>query len=205
MTKNKLYIDCPSGIAGDMFIAACIDLGVSINYLQTELKKLKIDKFSIAAKTVDKKGITAKHLEVTIEKNNHENHHHDENHHHERHLSDINKLIDESSLSTGVKMLCQKIFHKLASAEAFVHNTTIDKVHFHEIGAMDSIIDIIGAAICLQQLGIDEVHCSEIPIPAGKIICDHGEISNPAPATLKLLEGFETYKVDIKKEIITPT
>ncbi|MBS3137636.1 LarC family nickel insertion protein [Candidatus Woesearchaeota archaeon] len=197
MNRNYLYINCQSGIAGDMFIAACIDLGVDIDYLQSELKKLKIDEFSIKAETINKKGIIAKYLKLTV--NDTAN---------ERHLSDINNLIDKSSLSDAVKILAKRLFFNLASAEASVHITTIDKIHFHEVGAMDSIIDIIGSAICLQQLrilGIDEVYCSKIPLPSGTIHCNHGEISNPAPAALKLLEDFDMYKVPIKKEIITPT
>ena len=190
----KLYIDCESGISGDMFIAACIDLGVDLNYLHSELRKLKLDKFLMEVETVNKKGILAKHLLIDI---------HD--HHQERHLSDINKLIDESSLSTAVKQRAKQIFYNLGVAEAFAHETTLEEIHFHEVGAMDSIIDIIGAVICLEQLKIDEVYCSKIPIPHGTIISEHGKIPNPGPATQKLLVGFDTYKVNISKEIITPT
>ncbi len=189
-----LYINCPSGIAGDMFLTACIDLGVNEKELQKELKKLKIDQFRLKTKTVDKKGIKAKQLQLSID-----------DHHHERHLSDIYKIIESSNLSKPIKKTAKKIFLTLGKAEAFVHKTTLEEIHFHEVGAMDSIIDIIGAAICLDKLKITEVYCSHLPIPEGTINCDHGKIPNPGPATQRLLKGFKTYPVNITAEIITPT
>ena len=140
---RTLYFDCKAGISGDMVVGALLDLGISREYLINELRKLSLPNFRIAVKTVFKKGIKAKKFDVITKK---------ETVH--RHLKDINGIIDGSSLSEDVKNLSKKIFLELAKAEANVHKTTIGEVHFHEVGAIDSIIDIVSAAILIKKLNI---------------------------------------------------
>ena len=142
---------------------------------------------------------------------NHEHtheHHHDEkphDHAHTRNLADIFKIIDNSKLSEFVKTASKKIFLIVAEAEAKIHGKTIDEVHFHEVGAVDSIVDIIGAAICVEMLKIDEIQCSEINLGSGFVHCEHGVFPVPAPATLEILTGVPVYSKNAKKELTTPT
>ena len=137
----------------------------------------------------------------------HEHHHTEKphDHAHTRNLSDIYKIIDSSDLSEYVKIASKKIFLIVAEAEAKIHAKTIDEVHFHEVGAVDSIVDIIGAAICVEMLQIDEIQCSEINLGSGFVHCEHGVFPVPAPATLEILKGVPVYSKNAKKELTTPT
>jgi len=189
------YFDCFSGIAGDMILGALIDLGVDIDFLKKEIGKLGISGYSIDVKKVEKNNIAASDVYITV--NEEEQQH--------RSFKDIKKLIDESSLDDDVKDLSKKIFYNLAVAEGKVHNTSVDDVHFHEVGAVDSIIDIVGSVIGLKSLGVDQVFCSKLPLGSGSIKCSHGVIPIPAPATVELLQGFPVYKSDANHEMVTPT
>jgi uncharacterized protein (TIGR00299 family) protein len=145
----------------------------------------------------------------------HDHHHHHHHHHHKhehthshahtRNLSDIYTIIDKSDLSEYVKAASKKIFMEVAVAEAKIHAKTIDEVHFHEVGAVDSIVDIIGAAICVEMLKVDEIQCSEINLGSGFVQCEHGIFPVPAPATLEILKGVAVYSKHAKKELTTPT
>ena len=188
------YFDCFSGIAGDMILGAFIDLGMDIDFFKKEIKKLNLKGYKIDVKKVKKDNIVASDLYIKV----------DEKQPH-RTLKDINSLIDNSNLDCDVKNLSKKIFYNLAEAESKVHNISIEKIHFHEVGAVDSIIDIIGATIAMKYFRIKEVYCSSIPLGSGFVVCRHGKIPVPAPATKKLLVGIPTYELDSGHEMVTPT
>jgi uncharacterized protein (TIGR00299 family) protein len=188
------YFDCFSGVAGDMILGALIDLGIDIKFLDSELKKLHISGFKIDIKKVEKNHISATDIFITVNE-----------HQHKRNLSDILNILKKSKLNNNVKNLSKKIFQRIAKAESKIHNISIDQVHFHEIGAVDSIIDIIGSSICLDHLNIKHVYCSKIPLGSGFTKCSHGIIPIPAPATVELLKNVPVYQTESGHEMVTPT
>jgi len=192
------YFDCFSGISGDMIIGALIDLGLDIKYLKKELKKLKLQNYEIESKKAIKNGISATKFDV-IEK------HHEDHHHKERNLKEINKIINNSKLSNEIKNTIKKIFYKIAFAEAKAHKTSINKVHFHEIGAIDTIIDVAGAVIGINKLGIKKIYCSKLNVGTGFVEFSHGKFPVPAPATAEILKGIPVYHNNISAELVTPT
>lgn len=192
---NTLYYDCFSGISGDMNLGALIDLGANTEYLKSELAKLNLKGFELDIKEDQRNGIRGINLNVAIT----------EKQHHHTHYTDIKKMIEDSSLSTKVKQDSIKIFEVIAIAEAKIHNTSIDKVHFHEVGAIDSIVDIVGSVICLENLNIDKIIASTIVLGSGFVKCDHGVLPVPAPATLEILKNIPVLKGDIPFEATTPT
>ncbi|MGP4078430.1 nickel pincer cofactor biosynthesis protein LarC [Pseudalkalibacillus sp. R45] len=203
-----LYFDCFSGISGDMTIGALLDAGASFDYLQSELKKLELeDEYELKHQKVVKNGISSIKFDVILH-NQHEHHHHHEGHHHShehRHYSDITKLIQEADYNERVTTMCLKVFELIARAEAKIHDMSLEKVHFHEVGAVDSIIDIVGTAILLDQLEIDEFVSGPIPAGNGMIKIDHGIYPVPAPATMELLKGIPLKQTTIEGELTTPT
>lgn len=204
-----LYYDCFSGISGDMNLGAMIDLGVDENYLINELNKLSInEEFSIEIKKDERKGISGTKVDVILNKLEHGYHHNEEhNHgeHHHRSFKDIEKIINESSLEDGVKVMSLSIFRKLAEAEGKVHNKDLYQVHFHEVGAVDSIVDIVGAAICFQYLNVDKILCSPVQLGGGFVKCAHGVIPVPAPAVMEVLKGVPIKMGAVPFETTTPT
>lgn len=195
-----LYFDCFSGISGDMTVAALLDLGVPSDYLITNLEKLQIrDEYDIKITKTIKNGIEATDFDVILL-----NHHHQEEHH-GRNLFDIEGLIDNSSLNENIKNLSKGIFRLLAEAEARVHGRGIYEVHFHEVGAVDSIIDIVGTAICIDYINPDKIISSHINTGRGFVKCHHGTIPVPAPATLNILKDVPIYSDDRNFELTTPT
>jgi uncharacterized protein (TIGR00299 family) protein len=188
------YFDCFSGIAGDMILGALIDLGVDETVLKKELKKLPLTGYDILVKKVECNHIAATDVTVIIT----------EDHHH-RNLSDINDIIKRSTLTPQVKKLSQNIFYNLGNAEAKIHNVNIEDVHFHEVGAVDSIVDIVGSVIAVTLLGIDTIYCSPLPLGHGFVSCEHGLLPLPAPATVELLKGIPVYTVERNQETVTPT
>lgn len=189
------YFDCFSGIAGDMILGALIDLGFDVELLKKEIKKLDITGCSINVKKVKKNNIAASDVIITV----------DEDKQSHRSFKDIKKMIDSSSLDDDIKNLSKKIFYKLAVAEGKVHKVDVEDVHFHEIGAVDSILDIIGSVIGLKNLGINQVFCSKLPLGSGYVYCSHGKIPIPAPATVELLRDIPVYQSDVNHETVTPT
>jgi len=190
-----LYYDCFSGISGDMNLGAMIDLGVDPQFLVNELEKLKVEGWKLVAEKDQRHGISG--TKVTVKQTRHEHHH--------RHLSDIEKIIRNSALDDATKELSMKIFMKVAVAEASVHNISLEKVHFHEVGAIDSIIDIAGAAICFNALKVDEVHVSVVELGGGMVKCDHGKLPVPAPATAEIIRNIPSKKGGVDFEATTPT
>ncbi|MBC3050100.1 pyridinium-3,5-bisthiocarboxylic acid mononucleotide nickel chelatase [Staphylococcus capitis] len=191
---NAIYLDCHAGIAGDMLLSALVDLGADPHKIESELKTLPLDNFELHFQKKVKQGIHAMTLNIDF----------DEPHHH-RHASDIFKMIDDSALSTRVKARSKSIFEVIGHAEAKIHGMSFENVHFHEVGAMDSIIDIIGGCIALELLNIDELYCSPIPTGNGKINIAHGIYPVPAPATAEILKDVPLAKFDVQSELTTPT
>jgi uncharacterized protein (TIGR00299 family) protein len=190
------YFDAFSGISGDMTIAAFLNAGLDENEFLTELSKLKLSGFEIEIKKVIRNGITATKFEVIVKEKQKEH----------RHLSDIFEIIDASDLSEFVKQTSKKIFTNIAQAEAKIHNTTVKEVHFHEVGAIDSIIDIVGTAICIEKFKIEKIFASKIPLGSGSFTqTQHGKMPIPSPATLELLKNFPVTLTDIPFELTTPT
>lgn len=216
--KMKIaYFDCFSGISGDMILGAVIDAGLDTEELQSELNKLAFSEYKIDFSKDIKQGISGTQFRV---KSNHEheeseqNHskhkhhnkeHHEHFHHSHRKLSDILSLIEESELDSSVKERTSKIFHRLAEAEAKIHNKSKEEIHFHEVGAVDSIVDIVGASIGFHLLEIEEIYASPISLGRGFVKCVHGVMPVPAPATLELLSGIPVHQTKINKELTTPT
>ena len=196
MKAKTLYLEGSSGISGDMTVAALLDLGASEQVLRTELGKLQLDEYELKITRAMKCNIDACVFSVETK----------ETHHH-RTFGDIQNLIWGSTLTDKVKKCAGKIFHVLAKAEASVHNVPIKEVHFHEVGAIDSIVDIVGVAICLEDLGIEDIVVGTLTEGCGTIWCQHGEIPVPVPAVLELIKtyGLPIKQTDIKGEMITPT
>jgi len=192
--KTALF-DIFTGISGDMTIGALLDAGADFNYLKSELDKLGVQGYDIAVSEKTRNYIAAKKFDVII---HHKPHLH-------THLSDIYKLIDSSGLSDYVKYNSKRIFETIGIAEANVHNIPLGKIHFHEVGAIDSIVDIIGTCICLENLGIQKVYTTPVRLGKGLIKTQHGVMPNPAPATLEILKNYPVEFTDIDFELTTPT
>jgi len=195
-----VYFDCFSGISGDMIIGALLDLGLDFKFLEKELKKLNLKNYKIEARRVMKSGISATKFDV-IELHANKAKYHQE----ERNINEINSIINKSKLDKNIRNAIKKIFYKIAAAEAKVHKTSINKVHFHEIGAIDTIIDVAGAVIGFEKLGIKKIYCSKLNIGTGFVEFSHGKWPVPAPATALILKGVPIYHNNIKSELVTPT
>jgi pyridinium-3,5-bisthiocarboxylic acid mononucleotide nickel chelatase len=191
---KTLYFDCFAGVSGDMILGAMVAAGVAPDELRGQLALLGVDGYEIAFEEVQRAGISATYTRVTT---THEHRH--------RHLRDIVKIISDSNLKDNVKERSIKIFTRLAEAEAKVHNQPIDKVHFHEVGALDAIIDVVGASICMDILGIDHFVCSPLHVGSGTIEMEHGRFPVPPPAVAELLRNAPIYSTEIKGELVTPT
>lgn len=202
-----LYYDCFSGISGDMNLGALVDLGVSSDYLIKELEKLQLSsEYEIVVKKDSKNGITGTKVDVVLTHKEHDHPHHEDHHeHHHRHLKDIAAIINGSTLNDRVKKSSMDMFMRIAQAEAKVHGQSIDEVHFHEVGAIDSIVDMIGAAIALDYLHVDKIMASPVQVGGGFVKCAHGLIPVPAPATVEILKGIPMKSGIVPFETTTPT
>lgn len=199
-----LYYDVFSGVSGDMNLAAMLDLGVDAGYLAGELSKLTIeDEYTLKVSEAARQSIHGTRVDVVLEKERHG--HHSGCHHTHRNLGDIEKIINNSTLEGRVKDTSLAIFRRVAEAEAKIHGKQLREVHFHEVGATDSIVDIVGAALCYHALEFDEVWCSPIELGGGFVKCAHGLMPVPAPATEEILRGFPTRRGAVQKETTTPT
>ncbi|MBS4202259.1 nickel pincer cofactor biosynthesis protein LarC [Bacillus sp. FJAT-49732] len=254
---KALYIDCFSGISGDMMVGALIDAGASPEKIESELKKLNVSGYEIKCSRVIKEGISSIKFDVIVDEehshehdHHHGHHHHDQNHHEHSHdhghhhhnhdhshhennhahshnhdghhhghdhshdghhhhhhsrYADIVKLIDESELSPKVKERSKQIFAPIAKSESKIHNMSIEDVHFHEVGAVDSIVDIVATAIALEELEIEKITTSHVPLGSGKIRISHGIYPVPAPATLDMMKNVPIAPSDLPYELTTPT
>jgi uncharacterized protein (TIGR00299 family) protein len=191
-----LYFDCYAGISGDMTVAALLDLGVPLAVLEEGLGRVPLptSAYRIALDKVERRGIRAAGFRVEV--GEHQPH---------RHYRDIAGLIEASSLTENVKQTAQKIFFRLAEAEALVHGVEIGHVHFHEVGGIDSIVDIVGTALCLDHLGVGTIHAAPLPFGSGFVETAHGRLPVPAPATAELLKGMAVHFSCGPGERVTPT
>ncbi|WP_298270648.1 nickel pincer cofactor biosynthesis protein LarC [Geobacter sp.] len=191
-----LYFDCFAGVAGDMTVAALLDLGVPFQVVQEAVAALPLphSSYSLAAEKTSRKGIAATRFVVRVEE--HQPH---------RHYAGIAAMIEESPLAPGVKEKAQRVFFRLAEAEAKVHGVEIGRVHFHEVGGVDSIADIVAAAAAIDYLGVDAIHASPLPLGSGFVESAHGLLPVPAPATAELLRGIPVHGATGEGERVTPT
>ncbi|MFS0612866.1 LarC family nickel insertion protein [Lederbergia ruris] len=241
---KTLYIDCFSGISGDMMVGALIDAGASFENIRQELEKLNVQGYQLNRRKVMKEGISSTKFDVLLEEDEHTHHHdhehshshehhhhhdhshlHDHHHHHDhghehhhdsnshdhghghhhRSYADILQLIEESELAPGVKERSKQIFAPIAKSEAKIHNMPVESVHFHEVGAVDSIVDIVATAIALEELEIEKVVSAHVPLGSGSIRCAHGIYPVPAPATLDMMKNIPIAPTELSYELTTPT
>ena len=215
---RTLYFEAIGGASGDMLLGALIGLGVDARRLEAALHTLCDDAFSISVERVTVSGIAGLRASVNIPEHGHDHHHdHDERHAHgghdhshahhgaHRHLGDIEAMIRASRLPEPVKQRAIDVFGRIADAEGEVHGLPRDHVHFHEVGALDSIVDIVGCCLALHELGVDGVAVGPLPQGRGTIHCAHGVFPNPAPATLLLSRGMRIEQTDEPHELVTPT
>lgn len=199
-----LYCDCYSGISGDMFLGALLDAGLPQVHLEGELRKLDLAEFGgVSARRVQRGALAASLLELDLRPEHGE----PGGHAHHRHFDDIRRLIEASGLAPRVQEASLAVFQKLAEAEARVHGVTVESVHFHEVGAADSIVDIVGAAVGLAFFGVEAVYASSLPLGGGEVSSQHGLLPLPAPATLELLRlaGAPIRPAPGAVELVTPT
>ncbi len=188
------YFDCFSGISGDMTLGALVHLGVPVAWLKASLQTLPLEGFDLQAHTVTRHGVTAVQVVVqTVEI------------HHQRHYGDIRAMLENCPLAPRVKSRSLAIFERIAAAEAKVHGCPKDHVHFHEVGAMDAIVDVVGSCLAMEYLGIDRLAASALPLGRGFVTCAHGVLPVPAPAVLEILKGVPVYGGNVDMELVTPT
>lgn len=209
---KTLYFDCFSGISGDMTIGALLDLGLDFDYLNAELKKLPVGGYQLKASRVVRSNVSAMKFDVVVEGDRGHDHHHHEHHQHHgeqghfhRKASEILAMIRDSGLNAQTKRIATEIFTKLAISEGKVHHIPPEDVEFHEVGAVDSIVDTVGTAIGFDALGIERFLCSAINVGSGFIHCQHGVFPVPAPATADLLRNATIYQKHAQTELVTPT
>jgi uncharacterized protein (TIGR00299 family) protein len=188
------YFDCFSGISGDMTLGALVDAGCSADLLRAELESLQVPGWTLTAEKVWKNGMAATRLRVQTE---------DQQKH--RSLANILEILNNSRLAPPVQERASRIFRKLGEAEAYVHNAPLEKVHFHEVGAVDAIVDIVGSCIGFHALGIERFACSPLNVGGGTAKMAHGVLPVPAPATARLLQGAPTFSNGVQHELVTPT
>lgn len=191
---KTLYFDCFAGASGDMILGAMVAAGVDPGFLREQLSLLGVSGFSIDFETVNRSGLSATYTRVETA---HEHSH--------RSIADIKQIIHGSDLSGAVKQRAVQIFTRLAEAEARVHNEPVEHVHFHEVGALDAIVDVVGAAICFDALKIERFVCSPLHVGSGMMKMAHGQFPIPPPAVTELLKGVPFYATEIKGELLTPT
>jgi len=188
------YFDCFAGISGDMILGALLDCGLDEKLWREKLSLLLISGYEIKVSTVSKHHLSGKKVDINIKES--------QKH---RNLSDILKIINDSSLETDIKEKAGLIFNRLATAEGKVHGKSAEEVHFHEVGAIDAILDVVGAVVGLKLLGIEEIYASAFPLTHGLVETEHGKFPVPGPATLELLKDYPVKKIDIEGELVTPT
>jgi uncharacterized protein (TIGR00299 family) protein len=188
------FFDCFSGISGDMTLGALFDLGVPVDWLVDQLEGMPLKGFDLISQPAERHGIRAQSIRVALKQNTVS-----------RNYTDIQTLIQKSDFSDPVKTKSLGIFENLAAAEATLHGCPMDKVHFHEVGGVDALIDIIGTVLGLEYLGIRQVKASKIPLGSGFVSCNHGILPVPAPATLEILKNVPVYGTGIAHELVTPT
>jgi uncharacterized protein (TIGR00299 family) protein len=189
------YFDCFSGASGDMILGSLIDAGLNPHQLREELKKLRIPTVSLKIKKVLKGGLSATRVIVEGKKERRSH----------RHLEEMLRIIDRSRLGAEIKEKSKEVLKRIASVEAKIHRKPVKEVHFHDIGGLDTIVDIVGSIWGLHQMEIDEIHVSRVNVGTGFVKCEHGILPVPAPATLSLMKGKPIYSTGVEAELLTPT
>ena len=191
------YFDCFAGASGDMILGAMLDAGLALERLSAELAKLHLSNYRLDVRPVQKMGLSGSQAVVEIDQDHHGHHH--------RRLEDILQILQQSELEEAVQQKSAAIFQRLAEAEARVHRQPVEAVHFHEVGAMDAIIDVVGAVAGIDALEIETIHCSALHLGSGTVKCAHGTLPVPAPATAELVKGVPAYSSGVAGELLTPT
>lgn len=194
---NIAYFDCFAGASGDMILGALLDAGLTIDRLRKEIAKLGLSHYKLDVEKVVKRGIGGSKARIRIDQKHHGHHH--------RRLSHIREIIEKSDLQASVKAKSTAIFNRLAEAEARVHRSSVEAIHFHEVGAMDAIIDVVGAVVGMTVLDIQKIICSPMHVGCGTVTCAHGTLPVPAPATAELIKDRPVYSSGIEGELLTPT
>jgi uncharacterized protein (TIGR00299 family) protein len=189
------YFDCFSGASGDMILGAMIDAGLSPQRLREELRKLRIPTIHLKSKKVLKAGLAA--TQVTVAGRNEKRSH--------RNLKEILRIVERSGVEADVKEKSKEIFERIASVEGKIHRMPMEEIHFHELGGLDSIVDIVGSVWGIRQLGIEKIYVSKVNVGGGFVKCEHGILPIPAPATLSLIKGRPIYSSGVERELFTPT
>lgn len=219
---NKLYLECGSGISGDMFVGAMLDLGADQKKMEEALQSLSVDGFKTEITRVKKSGLDACDFNVILDHahenhdhdmeylhgDHHDDHHHEEHHHHEhRSPEDIIHIIGRASMTDSARELACKIVKILANAEAKAHGVPLEQVHFHEVGAVDSIVDIVAAAVCADSLNFDEVYIPQLNEGRGMVRCQHGLLPIPVPAVANIITDhhLKLHITSVDGELVTPT
>lgn len=192
---RQIYFDCFSGISGDMIVGSLLDAGLKLEELREDLSLLGLEGYEIRTEKTSRRHLSATGFFVDVEQRQPA----------DRRLPQILQLLDASRLSVGIREKAKSIFTKLAETEAEIHSTVPEKIHFHEVGAVDAIVDVVGALAGLEKLGVDEVHSSPVNVGGGFVECKHGVLPVPAPATMKLLEGVPIFSRGPQVEMVTPT
>ena len=200
-----IYLDCFAGISGDMFLGALLDLGVSEDALRAELSKLQLPGYQISSRRVVKQNISATKFDVITLEDSTPHRGVATTHHQHRGYAEIIAMIEKSGLSEAVRERAERVFRRIGEAEAKIHGIPLEKVHFHEIGAVDSIVDVVGACIAVEALGVDEIQASPPRLGSGFVETAHGRFPVPAPATLELLKGIPVQSSSDPVELVTPT
>jgi uncharacterized protein (TIGR00299 family) protein len=191
-----VYFDCPSGASGDMILGALVDAGVAVEALRAELEKLRVPGWTVRAREVKRGAFRATKIDVEVDRAVPRQ---------QRGLREIRAMLDGSGLSPAIIATATRIFTRLAEAEARVHGSTVDEVHFHEVGAVDAIVDVTGTVIGLGLLGVEAVHVSALPVGGGFVDTAHGRMPVPGPGTVELLRGFPVVDTGVRAELVTPT
>ena len=210
------YFDCFAGASGNMILGALVDAGLSIDALQRELRRLPVDGWTLHARPVHKHGLGALYLDVHVPGEDHDRQDHDRAHSHDhahahvhehghRSLADVLAILRDAGFPPAVEKAASAIYHRLGEAEARAHRVAVEDIAFHEVGQIDAIVDIAGAAVGLYLMDVERVYCSAMPCGRGFIDGSHGRMPSPAPATMELLRGAPTYQVDVDGELVTPT
>jgi pyridinium-3,5-bisthiocarboxylic acid mononucleotide nickel chelatase len=191
---RSAYLDCSSGVSGDMFLAACLDAGLDGGRLQAELAQLAVGPYEFKVQRALRGGLAGTRLEIAAPTQQPH-----------RHLAPIEQMIESSALPPVVKERACAIFRRLGEAEATLHDQPIEKVHFHEVGAVDAILDVVGACVALELLGVEELTASPLNLGSGRVTAAHGSLPVPAPAAAELLRGLPVYSSGVEAELVTPT
>jgi len=200
-----LYFDTFNGVAGDMILGALLDMGLPLDYLRAELGKLDLTGYELRAEPIVREGLRGTNFHVLLPDDPAHHGHHGEGQHHHRTLRHIENLIESSALEKAIKERAIQIFRRLGEAEAKAHNSTLDHVHFHEVGAVDAIVDVVGACIGFAYFQVDEFYTAPINLGGGTVTFSHGTWPVPTPATAELVRGFPTLLGTVQAELTTPT